>query len=100
MIAQIFVHFLMVLIGVILFLITVIKDFCTFSEIFKIPSLKFHLDNIPFFSYLFITRYKVVSKGQGCSKGAPLLYNANPNFKILMSNECQNSKSDSETSSE
>jgi hypothetical protein len=33
MITQIFVHFLMVLIGVILILITVIKDFSTFSEI-------------------------------------------------------------------
>jgi len=35
MITQIFAYFLMVLIGVILILIVVIKDFCTFSEIYQ-----------------------------------------------------------------
>jgi len=43
----------------------------------------FPLDNIPF-SLLFISRYKVVSKEQGCSKGNLLFYKyeiRNPKFK-------------------
>ena len=45
--------------------------------------MNFPLDNIPFF-LLFISRYKVVSKEQGCSRGTPLFYKyeiLNPKFE-------------------